>query len=182
MYLVTCKSTKGVFAALRAAISRALLSKGLALAVTAAILAACRTPMVQPVRVGYIAPILAAHTMPQELGRTRCSTNNLPFVEIDSAILLDYPTNIVVRAHEQVHVDSAVATPGGCWAYMYRIAEDKGFRIQQQLAAYCAGAKIALEHNADPRRAWMYIQAAMAPDTILTAKDNCVFKSWGSQR
>lgn len=177
MYHVACKRAKGVFASLRSAILWLSSPKSLALAVAAAILAGC-TNGTRVVRFRYVAPIMSAHTMPESMGRTRCSVNNLPIVEIDSVVLASYPINVVTRAHEQVHVDSAVAHQGGCWAYMYRIRDDKAFRIQQQLAAYCNAARVALEHNGDPRHVWMYVQAAMAPDTVLTAKDNCVYRPW----
>jgi hypothetical protein len=129
------------------------------------------------VRAGYAAPILPAQTLPEHLGRTLCSYNNLPIVEIDPEVLKSMWAESTI-VHEQVHASHALAYRGGCWAYMRRYGEDKPFRVREQMAAFCAGAQVMLVRNADPRAAWQVIVDAMAPDTVLTDKDNCVYQPW----
>jgi hypothetical protein len=177
MYLVACKRTKGVFAALRAATSRALFPKGLALVVTAAILAGCSA--CAPALSQYEAPVIPTSDLVGRAGMTYCSYNNRPIVYADSATLRSVHGELILK-HEQTH--AARMSAYGCWAFLYRYRSDRAFRVREELAAYCAEGRLAIERNFHPQDVWDRVKAALSRDTTLTDRDNCVSNPWGPER
>jgi hypothetical protein len=125
----------------------------------------------------YDAAIIQGPTMPMALATTRCSLNNLPLIIVDSTTWESRDIEIVL-AHEAVHAARAFAYRGGCWPYMYRIVRDRDFRAREQLIAYCAAGRFAVRRNRNPVAAWDLIVDSMAPDSVLTSKNNCLFEPW----
>lgn len=124
---------------------------------------------------GYVAPIIPSGGLPPgRAAETRCSFNNLPVIAADPEVLLSAHAELMIR-HEYTHAASMIAYRGGCWAYLRRYTRDRLFRIREEMAAYCAEGRLALERNRSPDSAWERIVRSMAADTVLTDKDNCLF-------
>lgn len=124
----------------------------------------------------YTAPIMAVTPPDGAYGRTICSWNNLPVIEIRPEILASPDAAILIK-HEQVHAERMKAYKGGCWPFIYRYAKDTAFRRVEQMAAYCAMGKVAIEMNRNPEEVWNHIKNVMAVNhsVSLGKKDNCLY-------
>jgi hypothetical protein len=141
----------------------------------------CVRPIVSSDQTAFPAPVLLHPTMPQSLAVTTCSLNNRPVVLMDSSVWHSEQREMVL-VHEQTHAQRAVAYRGGCWPFMYRIARDRDFRLREQLVAFCAAGRFAIQRNKNPESMWTYIVNVMAGmDTLLTEKDNCLYEPGGKQ-
>jgi hypothetical protein len=122
----------------------------------------------------YQPAILIYPTMPSARAVTKCSLNNVPVILIDSLVWY-HPDRELTLEHEMTHSDDAYGYRGGCWSFLNRYNRDKAFRVRVQLKAYCAEGRLAIRRNKNPESMWQYIVAVMAPDTALTARDNCIY-------
>jgi hypothetical protein len=143
--------------------------KGLTVAV-ALLLAACATATTP-----REAPVLMHPTLPLNLGQTICSFNNQPVVLMDSAVLVA-PEIEIIMVHEQTHARRMQAHKGGCHAFALRYRTDSVFRVQEEMAAYCAEGQFALTRNRSAESAWGRIQFIMREryGVRLTDAQNCL--------
>ncbi len=123
----------------------------------------------------YTPVILLYPTMPENRAVTSCSLNNEPVVLMDSLTWHSLEYREMTIRHEEDHAVRAKNHPGGCWPYMRRMSRDKTFRVREQLHAFCVAGRFAMTRNRTAESLWLEIVAAMAPDTVLTAKDNCIY-------
>lgn len=121
-------------------------------------------------------PVMPGSLLPSRAGATICAYNNLPIVLVDSGLLASKDGEIVL-VHEQVHAARMRAYRGGCWPFTQRYNRDRTFRALEELAAYCAEGRFAIRRNRDPELAWQRIVLALAKDTALTERDNCLYES-----
>jgi hypothetical protein len=121
------------------------------------------------------APVIAVDSLPfDRSGETLCSYNNEPFIKVPLGVLQSVFAEFALL-HEQTHAASAIAFKGGCWPFFYRYRDDRLFRIREELKAYCTEGRLAIRRNVKPEYVWQRIVDALAKDTTLTAKDNCLY-------
>lgn len=121
------------------------------------------------------APIIVMPLFEGRAAQAVCSLNNMAVVVVDTATPMSFHAEFTYY-HEHVHVIDMRAYPGGCWPFIYRYNRDRMFRIKAEMKAYCAEGRFAMRRNRRPDDLWKYIVDAMAGDTVLTEKDNCLYK------
>jgi hypothetical protein len=144
------------------------------LPLVALLLAACTAAITQ-----RGAPIMMYPTLPTNLGQTVCSFDNQPVVLMDSAVLTSNEAEIIL-VHEQTHAQRMRAYRGGCWVFTKRYRTDSAFRVKEEIAAYCAEGRFAMERGRNAESAWQRIKFVMRENfnVRLTEAENCLFQSW----
>jgi hypothetical protein len=140
----------------------------------ALLLAACTAAIAQ-----RESPVMVYPTLPTNLGQTVCSFNNQPIVLMDSAVLASNEAEIIL-VHEQTHAQRMRDYRGGCWVFINRYRTDSAFRVKEEMAAYCAEGRFAMERNRNAEYAWMRIKQVMREkfNVRLAESENCLFQSW----
>ena len=93
-------------------------------------------------------------------GRTTCAMNGVPIVIINPEIVGTI-AEILVLAHEQVHVQQLYTFKGGCFKALKLYTEDNSVKLRWEFEAYCATFEKAQSLGLQTEQLWENIKLAV---------------------